>query len=205
MSVAREPVDWLLRPERFFPEGALRVATPVIVALVLLVGAASVIDRMDSASLRNLIQPDRFNPVEDWQTYWLAVVGGAILAGPLLYYVGGAWYWLRLRWSGAKAPDMLLSRRINLLTSAIPAVAILVDSLHLLARFDDPSSASVSGGTAASVFIAPFYSVFVSYRAARSSFDVRRGRALFWFAILPTTLFATVIVVGFLLAFGSLP
>lgn len=196
-------VDLLIRPDRFFPEGARRLGTPLLLLLVLALGAASVIDRMETAALRQSVRGLPVEVSQSWVFYWSAVAGGAVLAGPLLYFVFGWWYRVRLRWSGARDADPSLARRVYLLSSAVASIPMIALSAVDTWRYPSPGL-GLQGlePIAASAYVAPFWSIFVSYYAVLASFPVDRARARLWFAILPSLVFVGVYAFVVLLAWG---
>ncbi|MGH0032966.1 MAG: hypothetical protein ACQGVC_24505 [Myxococcota bacterium] len=196
-------IDLVLRPEQFFPRAAQRLGGTAMAVLLALLGAQQVIDRMDMAGLRTIAGGGEPSLPETWAIYWGRVLGGALIAAPLSYFLMGGWYWLRLRFSGATAPDGKLSCRIALLATSVTSVPIVALTVVETIRSPTPAATWYGAETfALTALVAPFLSMFVAYRAAISSYDLRRGRALFWFAVLPATVYGAVVLGGALLGAG---
>jgi len=198
-------VDLLVRPDRFFPGGADRLRTSLLWILVLLLGAAGTMDRLDMNFLRSAMRGNELDVLKNWESYWIVVSSGSIVMGPIIYFVAGWWYGARLRFAGAAVVDSDRARRIALLTSSIITVPAVAAVLFDTVRFATPESTwSGTGPIATSLLITPFFSVFVSHRAARSSFDLRPRPALWWFAILPAASYASIYVFGALVAANAI-
>ena len=195
-------LDMVLRPERFFPEGARKLKPSLLVLLVYALGIAAAMDRIEFSTLRSATPSSLDKIGESWSLYWVSVMVGGLVSGPIAYFLGGWWYWLRARWSGAKGPESRLARRVYALTSSIvtlPAIALVALQT---AQEADPASMWAGGSLAATTLVTPFFSTFVSYRAAVTTFALSRGRALFWFAAFPGLFYGALIVGGGLLGLG---
>lgn len=197
-------VDLLLRPERFFPIGAQRAGAPLLALLVLALGASQIVERMDVIALRGLLRGGALEVARSWSLYWTSVVGGALVAGPLAYLVGGWWYGLRVRWSGAARRDSALARRVFLLTSSLVSIPTLVLAAWSTIQHPDPTGTWRSGAVAMTQFVAPGFSLYVSYCAVMTCFAARRGRALFWFVALPGLVYVAMMIFGGLIGYGAL-
>jgi hypothetical protein len=175
-------VDLLLRPDAFFaqPRPAWRWwgKLAVIVAMGLSVG----IDRAEAALMAN---PDR---LKDWSMYWVTVLTGVVIVGPLRWFVGGFWYRTRLRLAGVRKVDRARAQLVfawSDLVVAVPAV-VLTGAATLVA--DSPHDTPFAWTTT----IAAAWSVLVSYRGVRAAFTVSAWKARVWFLIVPAVYFLAI-------------
>jgi hypothetical protein len=158
-----------------------------------IVGMNSTLGRIERQMLKaDLGSPDGFATSlgDSWLLFWTMVIVAGAFSGIILWYIGAWWYRVRLRWSGAIEPDVDRSRAVyfySALVWAAPALAWqVVDTVRFpnyLASWND------EGWLPVLLLILPVWSFAVSYRGVRTAFDVRRGRALFWFLVGPVALF----------------
>ncbi len=180
-----------LRPERFFPEILrLRGGTLPLVAIWIR-GMAGSIERIDTQLLTGRLAADSAI-VSSWAMTWAVIIFAGVLGGPLVWLVGGWWYRMRLRMSGAQDPDARQARLVFIyasLVAAVPGVVWLV----LVTVFYPTYHAAYTDAPLAFCLLAMLcWSVWVSYRGVRRCFDVRPGAARMWFLILPLALYGTV-------------
>lgn len=194
-----EPPHWSLwllylvfRPRLFFETFVLR-SLPALTALTAwLYGTVSVMDRVETRVLLS----SRHSPIyealrRNWTAYWLFSAGMGLLSGLFYFWIGGWWYRVRLRWSGAADPDPGLARRVYLYASQAYVVPFVLYVTWESAVYASPSIAAAGddfGGLI--VVVAAFWSCYISYRGVRTAFEVRRWPARFWFALLPGLLYA---------------
>jgi hypothetical protein len=159
-------LELLLRPDRYFlSRGAL--SGRALAAVMLLIGVAGAIDRLSSSNDGPFLH--------SWGFYWLTVGGGALITGPLRYFIGGAFYRLRLRWSGAQGLDAAEARglyaRSELLWS-VPGIAAAVGNTL---AFRTPAEANADPGiSAVMVLFFVFWSTYAQYRAALAHYPMMR-------------------------------
>ncbi|MGH0034893.1 MAG: hypothetical protein ACQGVK_07685 [Myxococcota bacterium] len=190
-------VDLHLAPERFFGK---RIPTASTLAAVWTIGAASVIDRIDTMMLRadSSIALGSLQVTDSWAALWLAVVVGGLVVGPLYWALGGWWYALRLRWCGVAGPERREAYRLNLFTNGVAAWPTLLVTLLSTLLYDSYRSASLAVGIEWIYLLAPpFWSIWVSYRAVRTGLRVDPRRARLWFAILPSLAFGSALALFF--------
>jgi hypothetical protein len=185
-----------VRPSSFFTNRALLDRDAPALGAAYLLGVLQVADgvvgRADSSTLGRT---------------WLALWAAALLLGPLAaalyWWIGGLWFQLRLRWSGAGGADGRLARLLLMngsLVYGLPALGALLLATLLHAS---PAAAlqSVWLYAAAEVVFWP-WSCVTLYRGALTLFPVKRGRAAFWLLALPMTVWClsvvAVLVAGFL-------
>jgi hypothetical protein len=194
---AQNLVDLVLRPETFFARYSPVSMGRVTIGLALVCGLGAVIERFDLAVLRQAFHNPGFEGeariqplMESWSLYWGAASLGALVATPVLYYLGGLWIWLRAVFAGATRPDGKKARALFTYSTAIWAgptiVAAGVDSLiheNFAASLRQPA-----GAASFLLALLPFWSILVAYRGALVMFPGRPGRMAFWFAAVPMVL-----------------
>lgn len=205
----RHLVDLFWYPRRFFAGQVALKRTPYAVFVGWVYGASAAIGRLNENLLRaELGAPrpgwDRMGPYlsGDWPSFWLYVALAGAASGAFLWWLGGWWFSLRLRWSGATRPDSQLARSVmaySAFVHAAPALAAALLSMAFYASYAEAYQASLSYNLVLIVF--PFWSVAVSYTGARTVFGLGGWRVRLWFLILP--LAAYVIGLGLLTAVTS--
>lgn len=202
----RRPSVWFwhfhlfFRPRAFFRAFA-RERVPLLTALCAwLYGTASVIDRIETNSLRGRGNDAAW--LGDWAAYWPAVLSMGVIGGLFYFAIGGWWYRQRIKWSGAPSPDTGLARRVYLFSSQIWALPTLSATILESTAFDTPLAALQAEGSAwyFLLLLFPFWSLVCSYLGVRTVFTVRRGTALAWFLVLPALVYAFVLAAAFLAA-----
>jgi hypothetical protein len=195
-------VDLHLRPGEFFAGEGRRIS---VVIPVVLVGMATVIDRIDTrlmlSELRGRSSMDSFT----WSYYWAAVVAGGCLAGPILYYVQGWWVRVRARFSSAPNANRHLCRRIASLTSCIWAIPTIASTLIQTCLVETPQKTTMEGPSMLVLVLGSIYwSIYASYQAVSRNLPIARTSGLIWFAILPSILYAFVVIGVLMASWGSL-
>jgi hypothetical protein len=206
--VSPDPVLALvLRPARFFPARADRLGAPACAAVAWAVGAAIAASRLDALSALADLGVTGSGPIASLFARgegaalhpsgalgWGLVAGAGLLAGALQWWIGGFWYWLRLRLCGDPAPAARRARRLNGLADlvwALPTLAVAAAGMLVHPR---PDASVLSGPVVLSPVVLVFWSLFVSYRGALASFSLRPGRARLWFAVLPASFLALAVL-----------
>ena len=176
-----------VRPSAFFTNRALLDRDPPAMAAAYLLGvlqvADSVVGRADSSSLGR-----------SWLALWAAAVLLGPLAAALYWWIGGLWFQLRLRWSGAAA-DPRLARLLLMNGSLVYGLPALVTLLSATLLHATPAAALQSGWLyAAAAFVFWPWSCVTLYKGALTLFPVKRGRAAFWLMALPMTVWCVSVV-----------
>ena len=211
----RHLIDLFFRPRRFFTGQLALGKTPYAVLVAWCYGASDTLDQLDQNLLRaEFGRPrpgwDQLAPyvVDSWLGVWalLLVFGG--LSGVILWWLGGWWFAIRLRWSGAPNPDRRLARLVMMYSGFVfsgPAVALAVFYTVSYGSYAEAFASDELFSVALVVF--PFWSVAASYTGARAVFGVAGWRPRIWFLILPILLYVVVLgVFATLFAFfGSTP
>ena len=194
--------DLFFRPTRYFRSTDLgRGKTWIFAAWI--VGIAFAIDRID----RNLMRADlgvgseadslSMQVANSWIAFWVFIllVGG--VGGAIIWLIGGWWYNVRLRWSGATDFDRGEGRLVYIFASqiqAIPSVLYAVVATMLfrsyLAAFQSEELWSLV------LLVFPFWAIVASYKGVRSRFQTKAILARIWFLILPILFYA--------IAFGAI-
>ena len=197
----RNLVDLFFRPRSFF-EGQLALGrTPYAWFVAWCFGAAQAIDRLDQNLMREEYgQPrpgwEQIAPyvTESWVGFWAFLLVFGALSGLAIWWIGGWWFALRLRWSGAEAPDARLARLVMVYSAFIqtgPAVLAMV--LNTIA-FPNYKAAFANDAYYMLVLVVfPFWSVVASYSGAKCLFGLSGWRVRMWFLILPILAYLTVI------------
>src|SRR5918996_492524 len=147
---------------------------------------------------------DTFAPMltGSWASFWTFVVLIGALGAVFIWYLGGWWYNLRLRWSGAGDFARREGRLVYTfagLVPAIPGLAYVLGGTLLTTDYQTLWNADEAWALLLLAF--PFWGVIVSYLGVRTRFAVRPGPARVWFLILPLLVYAIVIgVIGMLYA-----
>jgi hypothetical protein len=181
-------IAWLpllfFRPKRFFPHFIARHHPAVTILLVLIWGTVSALERIDRQYQRGII-PETV--LESWPVFigYLAIAGA--FAGGIYYAIGGWWYRLRARWSGAKNPDPYAVRRVYIYAKAVYILPVMCMYIYMTAQSSSPikfmdMGSFLVGIGAISCFA---WSIIVSYMGVRRTFAVRTLPATIWFLVLP--------------------
>jgi hypothetical protein len=170
-------------------------------------GISSVIDRVDQRLLRSDLGVGQARGgidsiVDSWPRYWSFLLAFGVLWAAWNWWVGGWWYRVRLRWSGASGADPRQARLVYTFAGFVvcmPAVAYVIGQTALYPSYRVAWEADSSWSAVLLVFM--FWSIIVSWRGVTASFPVRRTPALWWFAVLPACLYTVLIgVLGGLMA-----
>lgn len=192
---AGEPVtlvDLFLRPTRFFSSGTPYGMQDALVFVAWVVGMNVIVGRIERVMMRAELEQSTSPPAvpDSWVDFWLVVLVGGLIAGMLIWHLGTWWYRVRLRWSGAKDPDVARARTVYLFASLVWAGPAMLWQVIDTFRFPD-YLASWNGASPwlLVLMILPFWSVWVAYRGARTAFDTRPGRARWWMLIMPSAVY----------------
>jgi len=187
-------VDIFLRPRNFFSSQLTLGKTPYILLVTWIYGMAHTIDRID----QNLLRAELGRPrpgwnilssyiLESWIYYWAFLLGFGALSGLIIWYVGGWWFQVRLRWAGAKDADRILARLVYIYSSFVmagPIVLLALIQSFLFANYREAWNAEESWSMITLIF--PFWSCVSSYCGVTTLFSVKKFKTLMWFVILPS-------------------
>ena len=187
----------VLRPRVFFEHYFQKGQTPYLFWVVLTVGVARAMDRLEhqfvNAQLHErLAQVPQAN---SWTAYWLTAILSGLFGGAIFYYLGGWWYDVRVGWAGGRR-DRETSRFLSLYSAFIPGLLQVMSMVGNTVGDKRPFPHELDGIGLVLVFgtliAATFYAVYVSYRGVRTVLDVSCWGARVWFLILPGLTYAFV-------------
>lgn len=191
-------VTLFVNPSHFFTS-LDDLARPLLLLLATFcLGVASMVDRVEQHILRAEMgqSASGWSEVSPWLlNSWSALWGVLLVLGafniPLFWYLGGWWYRLRLKWSGATALDSLRPRLLFVYSSLVYALPVVLVMLGETLMFPNYRLARDAEGSWTLIFVLlSFWSVVVSYCGATQTFVLARRRAFVWFFLLPWTLYA---------------
>jgi hypothetical protein len=138
-----------------------------------------------------------------WPRFWALVIGLGVVGGAFQWWVGGWWCKVRLRWSGAAAPDPRLARLLLIYSSFVFAGPAVVSALLQTAVYPSYLVAYEKDVILALLVMATvFWSVATTYKGALAMFPVQKARARLWFMILPV-LFLFIVMGGAAVLFAA--
>jgi hypothetical protein len=163
---------------------------------------ARIIARIDHSFMRAELGqvPAGWDSLEtiSWLGFWGTVVMGGAVSTLFIWWLGGWWYWLRLRWSDAEDPDGYLVRKVYFYSSFVEAAPLLVATL--IYTFTYPTYASFYAAEepyALLLLIFSFWAIISSYIGIRTCFETTRWKRVLWFLVLPILLnFGALAVIG---------
>ena len=161
-----------------FCDKYLRVKNPPYLFFIIwAVGVASAIDRMSDYGSSS------------WMEVWAIVLIGGLIAGYLQYWIGGAIYHLRVKWSkGGDNYDA--SRNINMFSGIPIAIASIGSLLLNTIVYGNDYFKSGDGSSLDILFFfviitAIAYSIRLSYKGVMFIQQTEKTRAMIWFVVLP--------------------
>ena len=172
-------------------------------------GASNAIDRIDKRLMRAELGQARpwesVSPfvVESWLGFWPWVLATGAVSGALVWWVGGWWYGVRLRWSGAMDLDKRLARITFVYSSFVvtgPAILLAIGKTVAYPSYAVAYAADEWFSVGFVLF--PFWSIVTSYIGVRTLFAVVRWKAITWFIVLPAMVYG--IVLGVIVALFAL-
>lgn len=207
-----EPYDMFslfFRPRRFFASQNVYNSDGYAIMALLCYSITRSIDRIDKEILRDSIGVrraaldalDGIGIFDSWIVFWVVVVVLGAIGAPFIWWLGGWWYGLRVRWSGVLAPDMRSVRLVYTysgLVQSLPMLLMTLASTFIYANYaEDYASDSP---VAFIILIFPVWALITSYVGVRATFPVSRWKARFWFLIGPLLLY----LFGFVALFAGL-
>jgi len=200
----RHLADLFVRPRRFFADQLALGKTPYAVLVAWCYGMSAAIDRIDQEMLR--AQVGHARPGWDsmapyvagwWPGFWLFVLGIGALSGVLIWLLGGWWFALRVKWSGAADPDRRLARLVMVYSGFVHAAPAIIAAVIYMFFFASYAQASASDEAYSLILLVfPFWSCWVSYTGVRTLYGVSGWRTRWWFLILPWLFYLVAMGVG---------
>ena len=195
--------DLLLRPERFFRVLLDHKLASFPFLVIWIQGMAATVDRINSRQIIHQLSMTTGSLqglLTNWAALWGSVIFGGLLAGLLIWVIGGLFYRIRLRFCGVRGVDPGVARRVYIYAQFVWAAPLMIWLALVTLTYPDYQAANAEAPLAWSLSATLFWSIWVSYRGAVGCFPVARGRARFWFLILPMS-FYLLIFAGVMLAF----
>jgi hypothetical protein len=189
----RAAVDLFVRPGRFFRTYIADLSGPELGIVAWIVGINFAIGRVE----RQMMQADLGRGrgaapfyAESWFKFWATLLIAGALSAAFAWFVGTWWYRVRLRWSGAVEPSVEPARVLYFYSHLVWAGPAVLATVGSTLRFPNYAAAWASESAwDALLLVFPIWACVVSYRGVRAVFDVRAGRARFWFLIAPIAVF----------------
>lgn len=124
----------------------------------------------------------------EWTEAVPYVMGAGMVWAVILHWLGGGWYALRVRWSGGPRGASAEARKLYTLVRFLMAIPPLAYWGWKMSRYDSPVQAVEYSPWTLDVAIGllVFVGVWVSYRCARSTFDLRPWLARWWLLVFPS-------------------
>lgn len=172
-----------------FCDKYLRVKNPPYLFFIIWAsGVATAIDRMSDYG------------GSTWLEVWAIVLIGGFIAGYLQYWIGGAIYHLRVKWS--KGGDNYDASRNIYMFSGIPVAIVTISSLLLNTIVYGNDYFESGGGSSIDVLFlfiiiaAIAYSIRLSYKGVMFIQQTEKTRAIIWFVVLPAIFYILIFSVG---------
>ncbi|MEO0770404.1 MAG: hypothetical protein AAFY72_13415 [Cyanobacteria bacterium J06649_4] len=160
-----------------------------------MVGSALAITRLEQQLIKAEVGASDINLnivqlMLQWPIFWPVALSLGLVAGWLVWVVGGWWFRMRIKLSGVSDPDPRMARLVMIyagLVSAVPQLLFvswwtLVYEDYLVAYAQDIFLTVL-------LFCLSFWELFSAYRGVRTLFGVDKWRARLWFIILPACLY----------------
>jgi hypothetical protein len=183
-------VDLYIRPTRFFSQHLALGKTPYALFVAWIVGIGMTIDRIDQRLMQVDLGRDSVTAfveiAESWLAFWGVALGFGMISGILVWYLGGWWCKVRLRWSGAEDPDPQSARLLLIYSSFVFAAPHVLVVLLQTQMYEDYLDAYNNDVVLSLIPLAMlFWSIATTYKGALAMFSVQRWKASIWFIILP--------------------
>jgi hypothetical protein len=203
-------VDLFLHPRRFFTGQVAIGKAPYALFVAWCYGASETLGRIDQALLRQDVgasSPVRgvlgLDIAASWSAFWVFLAVSGAFSAVVIWWLGGWWYAIRLRWSGSVQPDRRMARLVLVYSGFVIALPSIVACLLYTASFPSYGAAFASADFGPLVLVVfPFWSVLTSYSGVRAVFGLEGRAVRLWFLILPMCVYAlsyVMIVLGLLL------
>lgn len=188
----------IFQPSRFFVNESIYLARYALFMATFLYTAARVINRIDKQLGQaefggrdsQALAFDSMGVLDSWGTYWGFILIVALISTPLTWLIGGWWYGLRVRWSGARNQDGTIIRGVyvySALVESVPVVLVTIVNTLLHANYRTYYASDASWELLVLLF--PFWALFLSYYGVRAVFPVTLWKARLWFLLVPLVLY----------------
>ncbi|MEM7125815.1 MAG: YIP1 family protein [Chloroflexota bacterium] len=197
------PLHLFFQPRRFFNNEKLFGAKNIPALAAICYSLARVLNRVD----RQLTQADmggrnsqadmmsELALFDSWLDFWPFILLIAAIGSPLIWWIGGWWYSLRIRWSDVPERDGRKARVVYVYSALIESVpVILVAVIHSFVYANYYESWVSDSLWEALLLVFPFWALVVSYIGVRTVFPVTIWKARLWFLIVPCLLYTVGLV-----------
>jgi len=193
-------VDLFIRPRRFFGGQLALGETPYALFVAWCYGATQVVDRIDQSLIRaELGRPrpgwEQFGPyiTESWMGFWVLLLLAGSASALAIWWLGGWWFAVRLRWSGCQEPDRRLARLVMIYSAFVYSGPFVLLYVLYTGIFGSYAEAYANESLLpAALLIFPFWSIAASYTGARTVFNIEGWGVRSWFLLLPLVLYVSV-------------
>jgi hypothetical protein len=196
--------ELFVRPRKFFTSQLALGRTPYFIFVTWCYGISSAIDQV----FRDLGRAARAKAAGktmemvggSWFEFWLWVLGIGAIGAVVLWWLGGWWFRIRLRWSGAKELQDSTAQLLYVYSSFVESAPTIALMLFWTATDLNIREAFTRGRSYLAVLLVfSVWSLVTSYIGARTLFDVKPWKARLWLLFAP--LFFYIIPIGLLAAY----
>jgi len=75
--------------------------------------------------------------IDSWAGFWVLLLVSGAFSGVIAWWLGGWWFALRLRWSGATDPDRRLARLVMVYSAFVFSGPVVFASLVRTLAFEN--------------------------------------------------------------------
>ncbi|MEL6813901.1 MAG: hypothetical protein AAFP03_03690 [Cyanobacteria bacterium J06598_3] len=192
-------IDIFIDPGRFFSSKTALGNLFYLAIAVLIAGLSESISYVDQLLLETEIGgaqnswEDLAPMLQSWPTFWVTSLLGSVLTGALIWVVGGWFFRLRIRLSGAPKPDPRLARIAfvySLLVRSLPHLLLVVFWTFAYSKGYGDAFGQNMGLSLLLTSGFAFGELFSAYTSVVTLFAVERDRARLWFIIAPAVFYA---------------
>ncbi|EAR15071.1 YIP1 family protein [Robiginitalea biformata] len=193
-------IQLLVYPKEFFKshvlENKLKYFNFAIVVFCLGYGIDRLEKQLVKFEIRGIL--DKLEFINTWTGFWLVSLAIGAIGGYILYLIGGWFYNVRVKWSAGEG-NLEKSRALYLYSNFFISLFIILDSLIETIIYPipyDPYSYLQSFEIIAIplLFFFIFHSIYISYAGVTTITDVKKGRAIIWFLVLPILVYLVVYI-----------
>jgi len=195
-----------LRPSSFFSYAMNNTNKWLLLLVIWVSGIAYAFNKLDEKMAKiDFGREDSFinGLSQTWLGTWSFVLFMGAINGVILWYLAGWWYQVRLEWSGASNVDPRKARLVYMyqdLVQSGPTILLVIMHTFLYSSYQE--SWAAEDYLTAAFIVFPFYSCFVSYKGAITTFELINTKARWLFLIIPIALYIVLLgLVGILYSF----
>jgi hypothetical protein len=196
----RHLADLFFRPKSFFSRRLALGRMPNLLLVTWCYGIANAIDHIGREHFRAELGHPRpvwesLGPfvVESWVGFWLWALAAGALGGAIVWWIGGWWYGILLRLSGARNPDKRLARMTLVYSSFVFGGPVVIAAVIQTIVYPNYAAAYGAGEWfSALLLLFLFWFIATSYVGATTLFPVTRWKAIVWFILLPVSAYLLV-------------